>query len=798
MLEFKTVNSWVRPARVAVLLDKGDKDWQDTVLRTIEWASQHWGGQYFLMIPTDGSSITALFWSILDAYDPDYVYPYYQSLVDWKIAKPDKYHEWLDRQVQDFSKRYPNSNPAAHRQSFEGQAAHLPLTDFQVASELEQELKERLVPFYFEEKALLGSVGAGIDPQYPLTSLTTVLANCDHKGAVKGLVPPDDNFLRLITAAMAGSFRRDFLTKLHGLYEVPAIVDSACMDALPGLVLDQRLADDSSAALPFEHSMLALSYYQTTYISPLLSPVFVVVGSSLEDFCLFYSLSRLRGEAVWVPIEFLREIPANGRWLAPTQFEKPGTSFLSRVISSVYARVLHRGPGAKIVLMNASGQPGDLSEAATALSKFVLVEEREAFTKAFHIHTNVSEFLKSPRFVLERENFRTTVEPFVDGQTGGFFETPKPKNFRYIDPRDLRWITEISIDKGKIPRHFGLGEKTVQIRNYGSHDIRAGRSGVAYFCPNIAYLGGEIESVLVRPKLALLDAQQLIRSLFEVRGFSLTLSEKGGFTQESIAKLGSLPEAAETLRDPATQLVFQKFLDSAPNKKGVFDEGVCISERRYLNFHDIEKLMGDREKAADLVDRMAKQGVFYRGFIFKCERCRNADWYDVQDVSQTFECKRCRQTQIYQRSHWRQPLEPQWYFNVHEVLYQAMKGGSITTILALDALRKKAKDTFDFIPEFEIRKSPDDPKPFMEIDFGCNLDGLIILGEAKTEGRLGRSEGDEEKKLGSYKVAATAIRASQVVFATSDDQWATETQSRVHRAFEGTHISTIFLCKPDI
>lgn len=75
MLEFKIVHSLVRPARVAVLLNNDDEDWQDTVLRTIEWCSQHWGGGYFILIPTDGSSITPLFWSILDAYDPDYIYP---------------------------------------------------------------------------------------------------------------------------------------------------------------------------------------------------------------------------------------------------------------------------------------------------------------------------------------------------------------------------------------------------------------------------------------------------------------------------------------------------------------------------------------------------------------------------------------------------------------------------------------------------------------------------------------------------------------------------------------------------
>ena len=40
---FKTIHASVRPARVAVLVDEADKDWQNTCLRVIEFYSRLWG-----------------------------------------------------------------------------------------------------------------------------------------------------------------------------------------------------------------------------------------------------------------------------------------------------------------------------------------------------------------------------------------------------------------------------------------------------------------------------------------------------------------------------------------------------------------------------------------------------------------------------------------------------------------------------------------------------------------------------------------------------------------------------------
>lgn len=79
-LPLKIVHASVRLARVAILIDKADTDWQHTCLRIIEIYSQLWGGAYNIIVPTDGNTIDEQFWTLLETFDPDHMYRYNKSL----------------------------------------------------------------------------------------------------------------------------------------------------------------------------------------------------------------------------------------------------------------------------------------------------------------------------------------------------------------------------------------------------------------------------------------------------------------------------------------------------------------------------------------------------------------------------------------------------------------------------------------------------------------------------------------------------------------------------------------------
>jgi hypothetical protein len=56
-----------------------DEHWQEKAFIAIESFSRTWGGAGFIIIPTDGGTISPIFWEILLSYDADYFWIAYQT-----------------------------------------------------------------------------------------------------------------------------------------------------------------------------------------------------------------------------------------------------------------------------------------------------------------------------------------------------------------------------------------------------------------------------------------------------------------------------------------------------------------------------------------------------------------------------------------------------------------------------------------------------------------------------------------------------------------------------------------------
>ncbi len=68
---YRTVSLSVRTPRFALLIDKESPHWYAHIEGIIQAFTQTWGGEYFIIIPTDGRTIDDKFWEILEAYSPD-------------------------------------------------------------------------------------------------------------------------------------------------------------------------------------------------------------------------------------------------------------------------------------------------------------------------------------------------------------------------------------------------------------------------------------------------------------------------------------------------------------------------------------------------------------------------------------------------------------------------------------------------------------------------------------------------------------------------------------------------------
>jgi hypothetical protein len=234
-----------------------------------------------------------------------------------------------------------------------------------------------------------------------------------------------------------------------------------------------------------------------------------------------------------------------------------------------------------------------------------------------------------------------------------------------------------------------------------------------------------------------------------------------------------LERVGKFLRHAPHRALLDRYLDTSKSKACT---GVYLDRRRYLDFAAISSLVG--ESASVLIDDLISRKLMYRGFVFGCGYCRNADWFSVDDVTHEFTCRRCSRTQTYSRKNWKIPNEPSWFYKLDELLYQGYRHGMAVSLLALDFLRQGSRESFTFTTDREFWKQGS-TEPDVETDLFCVSDGVFMVGEAKKEDSLGATASEEMTKLGKYKNLAERLRVREVVFATLCDKWRPTTVQRV-------------------
>jgi hypothetical protein len=109
------------------------------------------------------------------------------------------------------------------------------------------------------------------------------------------------------------------------------------------------------------------------------------------------------------------------------------------------------------------------------------------------------------------------------------------------------------------------------------------------------------------------------------------------------------------------------------------------------------------------------------------------EWYEMNELGQSFECRRCHTSTLLTADSWKQiGDEPAFYYDLAEVAYQALRGNVRVPVAALVKIRNGSKSFLD-LPEVEIT---DGAGSTIEVDLLAIVDGRIILGEAKTSDRL--------------------------------------------------------------
>jgi hypothetical protein len=395
-----------------------------------------------------------------------------------------------------------------------------------------------------------------------------------------------------------------------------------------------------------------------------------------------------------------------------------------------------------------------------------------------------------PLSAVERDNFQRDISlQFSGDRSISRFATPKPKHFEPIHPYDHKYIAQLSVVGDAPPKHFYLGNHIIEDHRLSTNEARVGKDGPAYFCPTVAYFGGDIDTVLVKPILHLPPLYEIVEQLARTQGYECRQSDKGIYADAGIAKWGGLEEIGTFLRNSQHRTLMDRFLDTSKSEPG---KGVYLQDRRrYLEFAAIKAVVGD--SASTLVDELITKQVLYRGFIFACSYCRNADWFSVSDITQEFECRRCGRSQVYLKRNWKMPDEPAWFYKLDELIYQGYRQGFAVSLLALKYLKAESRESFTFTTDREFWR-PQALKPEVEADFFCVPDGVLTVGEAKTENSLSDGKNDENAKINKYEQLVKHLSVRRLVFATLSESWRKETVEKVRSAFADLpYVDLVFL-----
>ena len=816
---YRNVSLSVRTPRLAVLIDKTSSYWHVCIEGIIQAFTQTWGGEYFLIIPTDGKTIDEKFWEILEVYSPDKIGQYVPTLLDLEEADPDQYQKVRER----YKKAWALESDEAFEQTWNREIGRARSNPPEISEKLAKELKDRLAPFSFQDHIISVNVHRGEPLGRPFTQVLDIFDYAKNKPE-KITVPRKltNKELHLLASSRTGAITQQFRDDLKqkGLeegvcplsvtdYAYVYSLEKSAREVMSGRKWDIAMGRASGEYsevdliryLPFRLSMLELAkYYRNDIQNEWDEKLVVVIGNDVADYCLYYCLSRIHEGVYWLPDSFLKDandkINANeGRAKEEKEELTETESFARSMVSAYFSKIGYGHEQKRISLVSGSLSVEQLQERKLWMGNIswlrglvvsdamfadedvppnkVERSEEEVFLDSVAVTPLADLSVHCVWRVIETNNYANQQDVvFQGGKSVTRLNTPKPKNFSYIDPTKHRWITSINIDRYSPPALPFLAQKIFESLP-ASYDMRVAVDGLAYLCPHFAYLGGDIDVNILKPTIRLVDAAELFALYFQHSGYDIELSDKGSYLKDTIERFGSLQSTAEFFRQKQNRDLFDQYLYT---KAQADNEVIYLdAERRtYLSFEAFSRKLGSSKEARSLLDELIAKDILRRGLIFLCSRCRRAAWYDIGEVSREFQCKRCGLVQLFSRQHWKLPLEePRWYYHLVETVYLCYREHSYLTCLALDKLRQQSKEGFHYVCESDIKNFPKQGKK-NEVDLLAISDGKLILGECK-------DCEPEPNDLDKYQLLLSKlkIKPDRFVLATTETAIADEVKNKL-------------------
>ena len=405
-----------------------------------------WGGSGNIIIPTDGKTISPLFWHILERFDPDYLQVYRRTYSDIELEEPSKFEELYQKLLASWEQQIgEKSHPLAAKKlrddlRWEG------LTTFALSSDLQQQLKERLAPFYFQQYvAEAGSVTATSTPHHAQTDIIDILPHAAHPSRVLKVTANPAVAPPLWWASYFGCINAELETELTKLNvgvltcgstsaEIRQLIELAVQgynDIHSSAFLANTSVDvlqQILQAFPSRFSMVGLGYYRSISAHDWEEPVIAVAGNTVQDFTLYYALSRLRPHVVWV----LPSLTEDALMATPPPPAVDERFHFASALNRVSRADGQRCSGLKLTSLSLSN--AHLQQVGARIQKAALIQGVEV-----GIPENSMDCIpEHPLRYFEANNASVMRSVAVADDVIELFETPLPKNFTSVNPSKHR------------------------------------------------------------------------------------------------------------------------------------------------------------------------------------------------------------------------------------------------------------------------------------------------------------------------------------------------------------------------
>lgn len=788
-IHYRRLRRRIRPARVATRIARQPEGWEPTAMRMLEDYSITWGGAGDLLVPAgEDGQVDASLWPLIELYDADLWGTYVGTARGLQLADPNGFKTWLTREARRWARKYGGGVAEARKLLTADHAMTSDWDGWPPPDLLAEELRRRTAPVIQSDHVLFVRYRADGGVERPLVDVTDLeplparvrlldthrlpialqliiamrfgaLAP-DHQrrlvdaGTVIETVPVEEDdvpvVLRLAWSGLPRGFRSLYRSYTRGDAGTPPFME-----------------DDFLNTTPFQLASLGCTRMSRGFPHLDDTPVVIVVGDHVDDFCYALALDRCGVPAIWLPKKVVDVGDDRAEMVLTalaTCLEDPGS------------RELEHRPTVLRSLSVASEELNTLAERLT--SKLGRSRAAPTVTEDVPVPPHRLPALLDPRCFDE-----DLAEPFSSDDMARGVPAAVPTAVRSADPWKLTWWVEVNDPHYSLPARAALNDLVVAESSGWRATARCGRDGISYFshASGISSGGAPIEQLVERPRLRFPSATKIFDRLFMSAGLKLQESPAGRFRRLTTELWGGLKPLAEDLSDPGRLRLLQAWLSMAESgaAPGVFTSG----QRRFLSLPDAVAASGmSTEQTRAVLDTLISRQILRRGFALKCGHCLHFDWYALDEIGQSFTCRRCRTSTVVTQSVWRNGDEPTQYYDLAEVVQQALRGHFEVPVRALAQLKQDVS-SLEQIPEVEVTDEHGDIQ--LEIDLLAIADGRLFIGEAKTADVLQKTKKGELKWLHRFAGVATALTTDEVVFATAAGKWSPRTSGAIRGVFKG-------------